>query len=247
MRALVVRELRGPDGLVLEEDWPAPAGGGALVDVHAAGVSFADLLMTRGDYQVRPELPFVPGLEVAGILRSAPGAAPGLEPGARVAAFVFGGAFAEQVVADPAHVVALPAGVGFAEGAGYLVNHQTAWLALVRRAGLRPGERVLVQGAGGGLGTATVGLAKALGAFVVGVTGSPARAAAAEAAGADAVVDATAGDWPAGVRAATGGRGVTWPSTPWVATASTTPSAASPRKGASSSSASRAAASRPSR
>ncbi|HEY3241663.1 MAG TPA: NADPH:quinone oxidoreductase family protein [Acidimicrobiia bacterium] len=197
MRALVLGELSGPDGLAVE-DIPAPVGDGARIEVHAAGVSFADLLMTRGEYQVRPEVPFVPGLEVAGVLRSVPTGSD-LRPGDRVAAFVFGGGFAEEVVADPAHVVPIPAGLDFAEAAGFVVNYHTAWFALVRRAGLQPGERVLVQGAGGGLGTATVGVAKALGASVIGVASSPAKAALAEAAGASVVVDAGP-DWAARVR-----------------------------------------------
>jgi NADPH2:quinone reductase len=202
MRALVLGELSGPDGLALE-DVPAPDGDGARIEVHAAGVSFADLLMTRGEYQVRPQVPFVPGLEVAGVLRSVP-AGSDLRPGDRVAAFVFGGAFAEEVVADPAHVVPLPAALDFAEAAGFVVNYHTAWFALVRRAGLQPGERVLVQGAGGGLGTAVVGVAKALGASVIGVASSPAKAAMAEAAGAEVVVD-TGPDWAAQVREAAAG------------------------------------------
>ena len=209
MRALVLREFTGPDGVALE-DVPAPDGDGdgdtrrsALIEVHAAGVSFADLLITRGQYQLRPALPFVPGLEVAGVVRHAPPAS-GFAAGDRVAAFMFGGAFAEEAAADPATMVAIPDGVGFTAAAGFVVNYQTAWFALARRARLRPGEQVLVQGAGGGLGVAVIQVAKALGARVVGVAAKGAKAAMAEAAGADAVVDAAEG-WPDAVRAHTGG------------------------------------------
>jgi NADPH2:quinone reductase len=205
MRALVLREFAGPDGVVLD-DVPPPAGDdsrSARIEVHAAGVSFADLLLTRGQYQVRPPLPFVPGLEVAGVLQDAPPGT-GFAAGDRVAAFMFGGAFAEEAAADPATMVAIPDGVGFVEAAGLVVNYQTAWFALARRARLQPGEQVLVQGAGGGLGVAVVQVARALGARVVGVAGSPAKAAMAEAAGADVVVGTGEG-WADEVRAASDG------------------------------------------
>ena len=205
MRALVLRDFSGPDGVVLD-DVPPPEGDerrSALIEVHAAGVSFADMLITRGEYQVRPDLPFVPGLEVAGVLRRAP-AGTGFAAGDRVAAFMFGGAFAEEAAADPATMVRIPDGVGFPEAAGLVVNYQTAWFALARRARLQSGEVVLVQGAGGGLGVAVIQVARALGARVVGVAATPAKAAMAEAAGAEVVVDAGEG-WADAVRAAVGG------------------------------------------
>jgi NADPH:quinone reductase len=202
VRALLLREFIGPDGLSLEEV-PAPGGDGVRIEVHAAGVSYADTLVTRGQYQLRPALPFVPGLEVAGVVLSAP---PGsdLPAGTRVAAFMFGGAFAEEAVADPAMVVPVPPALDLTTAGGLVLNYQTAWFALHRRAALRPGEWVLVHGAGGGVGTAVVQVAKAMGARVVGVAGSPAKAGMAEAAGADAVISADA-DWAARVRAIAGG------------------------------------------
>ena len=205
MRALLLREFKGPDGVLLE-DVPSPTADGrrtALIEVHAAGVSFADMLITRGEYQVRPPLPFVPGLEVAGVVRQAPPGT-GFAAGDRVAAFMFGGGFAEEAMADPATMVPVPDGVDFAAAAGLVVNYQTAWFTLARRARLQPGEQVLVQGAGGGLGVAVIQVARALGARVIGVAATPAKAAMAEAAGADAVVDATEG-WPDAVRAHSGG------------------------------------------
>ena len=210
MRALVLREFTGPDGIALEDVAPPEpdARRPALIEVHAAGVSFADLLVTRGQYQVRPDLPFVPGLEVAGVVRHAPPGS-GFAAGDRVAAFMFGGAFAEDAPADPATMVPIPDGVGFAAAAGFVVNYQTAWFALVRRARLQAGEQVLVQGAGGGLGVAVIQVARALGARVVGVAAGAEKRAMAEAAGADAVVDPDGRDggpaWPDAVRELTGG------------------------------------------
>ena len=188
------------------DDVPAPAGDdgrSAVIEVHAAGVSFADFLITRGLYQLRPPLPFVPGLEVAGVVRDAP-AGSGFAAGQRVAAFMFGGAFAEEAAADPATMVAVPDSLDFPEAAGLVVNYHTAWLTLVRRARLQPGEQILVHGAGGGLGVAVTQVASALGARVVGVASGPAKGAMAKSAGADVVID-PAGPWADEVRAATGG------------------------------------------
>src|SRR5439155_21467328 len=123
VRALLLREFKGPDGVLLE-DVPSPTADGrrtALIEVHAAGVSFADMLITRGEYQVRPPLPFVPGLEVAGVVRQAPPGT-GFAAGDRVAAFMFGGAFAEEATADPATMVPIPDDVGFTAAAGLIVN-----------------------------------------------------------------------------------------------------------------------------
>jgi len=209
MRALILSDFTGPDGLALG-DVPVPApnpvgddGRSALIEVHAAGVSFADMLISRGLYQVKPPLPFIPGLEVAGVVRHAPDGS-GFTAGDRVAAFMFGGAFAEEATADPAHMVPLPDRLAFPEAAGFVVNYQTAWFALVRRARLQPEEQVLVQGAGGGLGVAVIQVARAIGARVVGVAASPAKAAMAEAAGADVVIDAADG-WADKVREVTKG------------------------------------------
>jgi NADPH:quinone reductase len=205
VRALVLREFGGPDDLTVE-DLPAPTVDGersVLVEVHAAGVSFADMLITRGLYQLRPSLPFVPGLEVAGVVRDAPPNS-GFAAGDRVAAFMFGGAFAEEAAAEPAHTVPLPDRLAFREAAGFVVNYHTAWFALARQARLAAGEQVLVQGAGGGLGVAVVQVARAMGARVIGVTASGEKAAMAEAAGADAVVDAGEG-WADRARSASDG------------------------------------------
>lgn len=219
MLALRVNELSGPDGLeAAEVDAPVAVGGTVLVEVHAAGVSFVDLLLTRGEYQLKPEPPFVPGLEVAGVVAEGGGSAAAdgvlapeegadvLAPGTRVAAIVPFGGFAELAVAPRAVTFPIPDELDFARAAALLINYQTAHLALTRRGRMTAGETVLVHGAAGGVGTASVELAKALGARVIAVAGGERKLEAARAAGADDALDAS-GDWVAAVRDLTGGRG----------------------------------------
>lgn len=184
MRAAVIRSLDGP-GAVRVEDVPEPARSldRVRIAVTAAGVAFPDLLASRGAYQATPEVPFTPGLEVAGTVLAAP-AGSGLDIGAPVAAFTLFGGWAEIVEASPHHVIALPAGSDPVQAAAFVVNHFTAHLALVLRAQLSPGESVLIHGAGGGLGLACVQIARAWGAHVVAVVSTPLKADAARRAGA---------------------------------------------------------------
>jgi NADPH2:quinone reductase len=205
MRAQRFESLDGPEGLRPAEV-PAPRGDGqVLIDVAAAGVSFPDVLMSRGLYQMKPDLPFVPGVEVAGTVRDAPEQS-GFAAGDRVMAVTMLGGFAEIAVAPAALTRPLPAQFSFEQGGGFILNYHTAHFALTRRAGLRPGETVVVHGAAGGLGTAFLQVARALGAEVVAVTSSPEKAEIAHRAGAQAVV-VTDGDWPAALRALNEGRG----------------------------------------
>jgi NADPH2:quinone reductase len=173
--------------------------------VHAAGVGFVDLLLTRGEYQIKPELPFVPGLEVAGVVADDAGGE-GPAPGTRVAAIVAFGGFAELAAAPAELVFPIPDELDFDAAAALLINYQTAHLALVRRGRMAPGETVLVHGAAGGVGTASVQLAKALGARVLGVAGGARKLEAVRAAGADEALDA-GDDWVEAVRQLTTGRG----------------------------------------
>jgi NADPH:quinone reductase len=205
VRAVQVTRLDGPAAVeVVEVDEPS-AEGRILVEVHAAGVTFPDVLQSRGEYQIQPDLPFVPGSEVAGTVRSAPGDAP-VGEGDRVAAFCGLGGFAEVVATEPWGVFPLPDGVSFASGAALPMNYLTMHFGLTRRAGLREGETVLVQGAAGGVGTAAVQLASALGARVIAVTSSEAKAEVARAAGASDVL--AADGFKDAVKELTGGRGV---------------------------------------
>lgn len=206
MRAAQIVTLDGPDAMQLRElDEPAGGPGDVVVDVHAAGVTYPEVLQTRGLYQVKPDPPFTPGSEVAGVVRRAP-AGSGFTAGDRVAAFPALGGFAEAVAVDPAFVFALPERLSFAQGAALPMNYLTVHFALARRGALRAGETVLVHGAAGGVGTAGVQLARALGARVVAVVSTPAKGEVARAAGAHDVVLAE-GFLPA-VKELTGGRGV---------------------------------------
>ena len=208
MRAVQIAELTGPDALrIAEVDEPDPDGGhpltpgeGVVIDVRAAGVSFPDVLQTRGLYQYKPDPPFVPGAEVAGTVRSAPEGS-GFSPGDRVAGFTLLGGMAEVAVAPAFMTFRLPDALDWAAGAALLLNYHTAHFSLVRRGRLRAGERVLVHGASGGVGTASIQVARAVGAEVVAVVSSEAKEAIARDAGAQHVLRVDAeGGWLAGAK-----------------------------------------------
>jgi NADPH2:quinone reductase len=206
MRAVQVTRLDGPDALEVEEVAdPEPIGDQLLIDVHVAGVTFPDVLLTRGEYQMKPDVPFIPGSEVAGIVRSAPEGSP-VQPGDRVAAFPGLGGFAELVAADPRLVFPLPDRMSLEAGAALPMNYLTVHFALARRGQLQPGESVLVHGAGGGVGTAAVQLARAMGARVIAVVSTEAKGEVARKAGATDVV--LADGFKDAVKELTGGRGV---------------------------------------
>jgi NADPH:quinone reductase len=194
MRALQIAELSGPDSALELVDLPEPEpsspltpGRGVVVEVHAAGVSFPEVLQTRGEYQLKPPLPFVPGSEVGGVVRSAPEGS-GLREGDRVAAFCGLGGFAEIAVAPEFLTFALPDGLDFAQGASLILNYHTAYFALKLRGRLGEGETVLVHGAAGGVGTATIQVAKGVGARTVAVVSSDHKERVARDAGANEVV-----------------------------------------------------------
>jgi NADPH2:quinone reductase len=162
-------------------------GAGVVIDVHAAGVSFPELLQSRGQYQLKPALPFVPGSEVAGIVRSAPAGAQ-VKAGDRVAGFCALGGFAEVAVAPEFFTFPLASALDFAQGAGLILNYHTAYFALALRGRLKEGETVLVHGAAGGVGTAALQVAKGLGARTIALVSSEQKRRVAEQAGADEVV-----------------------------------------------------------
>ena len=194
MKAIQIVDLSGPDSALREADVPEPEashmltpGSGVLVDVAAAGVSFPEVLQTRGEYQVKPPLPFVPGSEVAGTVRSAPDGSV-LEPGQRVAAFPMLGGFAEVAVSPEFLTFPLPDELDDRQGAALILNYHTAWFALVLRGRLKAGETVLVHGAAGGVGTASIQVAKGIGAKVIAVVSTGEKERVARDAGADEVV-----------------------------------------------------------
>src|SRR3954471_24903960 len=206
MRAIQIANLNGPDEALELVDAPEPEpshlmtpGRGVVVDVHAAGVSFPEVLQTRGQYQVKPDLPFVPGSEVGGVVRSAPEGAP-VKPGDRVAAFSMLGGFAEVAVAPEFLTFPLGDDLDFAQGASLILNYHTAYFSLVLRGRLRQGETVLVHGAAGGVGTAALQVAKGLGARTIAVVSSDEKARVARDAGADEVVRSD-GAWKDDVKA----------------------------------------------
>jgi NADPH2:quinone reductase len=206
MRALQVERLEGPEGLKFVELPEPEAGDQVLIDVVAAGVSFPDLLLSRGQYQMKPDVPFVPGVEVAGVVRSAPEGA-GVKVGERVMAFTMLGGWADVVAAAPALTFPIPEGWSFEAAAGMVLNYHTAHFALHRRGRLQAGETVLVHGAAGGVGTASLQVARGAGARVLAVVSSEEKAEVARSAGADRAF-LSKGDWVAQVKEATQGRGV---------------------------------------
>ncbi|MEV6419196.1 NADPH:quinone oxidoreductase family protein [Streptomyces sp. NPDC051662] len=182
-----------------ETERPVPGEGQIPLLVRAANINFPDALLCRGQYQVRPPLPFTPGVEICGET----------EDGRRVIATpaLPHGGLAEYVVADAAALLPAPEALDDAEAAALHIGYQTGWFGLHRRARLQPGETLLVHAAAGGVGSAAVQLGKAAGATVIGVVGGPDKARVARELGCDLVIDRRADDLVGAVKEATGGRG----------------------------------------
>lgn len=170
MRAMLVKQFGALEQMSLEDlPTPVPGQGEVLIDARAIGVNFPDLLVIEGTYQILPELPFSPGKEVAGVVRAVGPGVASPNVGERVTAQVEHGAYREQVLAEANNVAVLPESVGYEAGAAFGLGYLTVYFGLLRRARLEPGEWVLVTGASGGVGSAGVQLAKALGARVIAV------------------------------------------------------------------------------
>ncbi|GAB17762.1 putative oxidoreductase [Gordonia effusa NBRC 100432] len=193
MKAQLLTEESGPAGLSLTDvDDPTPGPGQVLVDIKSCGICFPDLLMSQGKYQLRPPLPFIPGTEVAGVVRTAP-ADSKFQPGDRVIVASMVGGFAEQVAAHPMQLLPIPDAISFEEASALGINFQTALFALKMRAQTAPGEIVGVLGSAGGVGIASIQVAKAMGAKVIAVVHRTGAEELLRAAGADEVVQLSEG------------------------------------------------------
>jgi NADPH2:quinone reductase len=208
MKAIVCKTWGGPETLSLEEvPSPKPGPGEVLVQVKAAGVNFPDVLIIQNKYQLKPELPFTPGAELAGVVQAVGPGVTHVKPGEPVVAMVNTGAFAEECVASGARVIPLYDGVDFAAAAAFTLTYGTAWHALKDRGALRAGETLLVLGAAGGVGIAAIDIGKALGARVIAAASSDEKLAACRARGADETINYAKDDLRERLRALTGDKG----------------------------------------
>ena len=208
MRAVRCHELTGPKSLHVDEiPAPTPGSGEVLIEVHAAGVNFPDVLLTYGKYQFKADPPFIPGGEAAGIVRAVGAAVTEVAVGDRVAATMMSGAFAEQIVVPEATVVKLPEVVTFELGAATLLTYATTLHALVDRAAIQAGETLLVLGASGGVGTAAIEIGKALGARVIAAASSDEKVAYCKERGADEGINYAREDLKERAKALTHGNG----------------------------------------
>ena len=187
-KAVVCRELGPPEGLRLETFASLPLSAGEVrVAVRAAGINFPDVLMAAGEYQLKPPLPFTPGVEAAGEVVEV-NAVEGVAVGDKVIVKMRHGAYCDEAVARPSQLVRLPSTFDYAEGATFLAGHGTAYHALIDRGRLQPGEVLLVHGAGGGVGLAAVEMGKMLGATVIATASSDEKLEIARARGADHLI-----------------------------------------------------------
>jgi NADPH:quinone reductase len=207
-RKVVVRELGSPESLRLETFASVPlAAGQVRVAIHAAGINFPDILMAAGEYQLKPPLPFTPGVEAAGDIVEV-NDAKGVAVGDRVIVRMRHGAYSDEAVATPSQLVRLPSTFDYAEGATFLAGHGTAYHALIDRGQVKPGEVLLVHGAGGGVGLAAVEMGKMLGATVIAAASSEEKLEIAKQRGADHLVLYAREPFRDAVKRSTDGRGV---------------------------------------
>jgi NADPH2:quinone reductase len=209
MKALVCHALTGIDGLRIETDWPEPAAGPGevLVDVKAAALNFPDVLMLRGLYQDKPPLPFIPGMELSGVVAALGAGVTGFKPGDRVVS-IAGSALAERAALKQELVIPMPRTLEFEAASGIGITYFTSYHALRQRASLAAGETLLVLGAGGGVGTTAVELGKVMGATVIAAASTDAKLDLARRLGADHLVNYATEDLRERLKAITGGKGV---------------------------------------
>lgn len=208
-RAVVIRAFGHPSTFALEDRAPEPPGPGKItIRVHAAGISFVDVLVAAGEYQLKPPLPFIPGSEFSGVITAVGEGVDSARIGERVLGSAFGAAIAEDATIPAKFALSIPAGMSFEEAAVFRVSYATAYYALVQRGSLKAGETVLVLGAAGAVGYAAIEIAKALGALVIASASTDAKRALATQAGADRTVDARSETWRDDVKVANGDKPV---------------------------------------
>lgn len=209
MKALLCKQFGPPESLVVE-DTPAPTPGPTqvLIRVHAAGVNFPDTLIIQNKYQYKPELPFSPGGEFAGVVESVGTEVTNYKPGDHVIAFTAWGAFAELVVADAEELIPMPAGLDFVTASAFVMTYGTSYYALKSRANLKAEETLLVLGASGGVGLAAIELGKAMGARVIAAASTAEKLDICRQHGADELVNYVEEDLRARLKVITGGKGV---------------------------------------
>ncbi|OCC25482.1 NADPH:quinone oxidoreductase [Croceicoccus estronivorus] len=209
MKAVICRSFAPVEELDIGEfAAPEPGAGDVLIEVSAAGVNFPDGLMVQGKYQTKPDLPFVPGSELAGIVKAVGADVRGITPGTRVAAFSGIGGFAELAAVPAAQVFALPEKADVVTASGILITYGTSYHALKDRAGLQAGETLLVLGAAGGVGLAAVELGALMGARVIAAASTPEKLALAREYGAAETIDYANEDLRGRIKELTGGKGV---------------------------------------
>src|SRR5438067_8252140 len=209
MKAVLCKQYGPPESLVIEElPSPAPGPGEVVVAVKAASVNFPDVLIIQNKYQFKPPLPFSPGSEMAGIVKTTGDSVNGFKPGDRVMAFTTYGAFAEEVKTDARRLLPLPAGMDFAQAAAFGLTYATSDFALRDRGDLRAGETLLVLGAAGGVGIAAIEIGKALGARVIACASTDEKLAVCREHGADQTIDYATEDLRERIKQLTNGHAV---------------------------------------
>ncbi len=209
MKAVLCKELGMPEKLVVEEvPSPKAAQGQVVVSVKACGVNFPDTLIIQGKYQFKPELPFSPGGEVAGVVKEVGAGVSRVKPGDRVIAFNTWGGFAEEIAVDAERTIPMPSGMDFIPASAFVLTYGTSYHALKDRADLKAGETLLVLGAAGGVGLAAIQLGKAMGAKVITAASNDAKLQICKQNGADAVINYSTEDLRARIKAITAGKGV---------------------------------------
>jgi NADPH:quinone reductase len=209
MKAVLCKIFGPPDSLVIEDIEPLkPGKGQVVISVKACGVNFPDTLIIQGKYQSRPPFPFIPGSEVAGIVKEVGEGVDTVNVGDRVIAFTGVGGFAEEVIADAPRLIPMPRNMDFITASAFVLTYGTSHHALKDRAQLKPGETLLVLGAAGGVGLAAVEIGKVMGAHVIAAASSDEKLEICKQHGADEVINYTSEDLKERIKQLTGGKGV---------------------------------------